>query len=178
MTSESLEIALGRLLRTRGWTLAVAETTTGGLISARIVAVPGSSAYYERGAIVYSKTAKVDMLGLDAAAMAAHGAVSAETAMAMAEGIRRKSGATLGLAETGIAGPIAGRSPKPVGTAFVALAGPEGVRCQTYLFSGDRDAIRAHIADAALQVVIDYANVIPTLDDGKNAIRDSGHPAS
>ena len=155
--SESLEITLGHLLRKREWTLAVAETTTGGLISARIVSVPGSSAYYERGAIAYSKAAKVAMLGLDAAAMSAHGAVSAETSTAMAEGIRRVSGAMLGLAETGIAGPIVGRSPKPVGTAFVALSGPRGTHCEAFLFAGDREAIRAQIAEAALRLAVDYA---------------------
>ena len=93
--AESLEIALGKVLRERGWTIAVAETTTGGLISARIVAVPGSSAYFERGVVAYSKASKCEMLGIDEQALNTYGAVSAEAARAMATGIRKVSGANL-----------------------------------------------------------------------------------
>ncbi len=156
--SDPIAEQLGHVLRQKNWTLAVAETTTGGLISARIVAVPGSSAYYERGVVAYSKASKLEMLQMDVMVMKTHGAVSAETAMAMAIGIRKVSGATLGLAETGIAGPIVGRSPKPVGTAFVAIDGPMGTPCETFLFDGDRDAIRAQIAEAALRMVCAVAS--------------------
>ena len=158
--SEQLEVKLGKLLRERGWTIAVAETTTGGLISARIVSVPGSSAYYERGVIAYSALSKREMLGIDEEVMDTYGAVSAEAACAMAKGVRKVSGADLGLAETGIAGPIRGRSPKPIGTAYVAVAGAEGVVCREFQFDGDRDAIRNAIADAALQMVIEAVRVI------------------
>lgn len=151
--SEQLEVKLGKLLRERDWTIAVAETTTGGLISARIVSVSGSSVYYERGVIAYSALSKREMLGIDEKVMDAYGAVSAEAACAMAKGVREVSGADLGLAETGIAGPIRGRSPKPIGTAYVALASAEGVVCEVFQFDGDRDAIRDAIADAALQMV-------------------------
>lgn len=151
---EHLEITLGKGLNKRGWTIAVAETTTGGLISARIVSVPGSSVYYERGAIVYSKASKREMLDLDVAVIDEYGAVSAEVAIAMAEGVQKVSGAVLGLAETGIAGPILGRSPKPIGTTYIALAGPDGTLCENFQFEGDRDAIREAIADAALQMVV------------------------
>ena len=153
--SEQLEVKLGKLLRERGWTIAVAETTTGGVISARIVSVPGSSAYYERGVIAYSALSKREMLGIDEKAMDTYGAVSAEAACEMAKGVRKVSGADLGLAETGIAGPIRGRSPKPIGTAYIAVAGAEGVVCRDFQFDGDRDAIRNAIADAALQMVIE-----------------------
>ena len=153
--SEHLEVKLGKLLRERGWTIAVAETTTGGLISARIVSVPGSSAYYERGVIAYSALSKCDMLGIDVEVMDTYGAVSAEAACAMAKGVRKVSGADLGLAETGIAGPIRGRSAKPIGTAYIALAGAEGVVCKDFRFDGARDAIRNEISDAALQMVIE-----------------------
>ena len=153
--SEQLEVKLGKLLREWGWTIAVAETTTGGLISARIVSVPGSSAYYERGVIAYSALSKREMLGIDEKAMDTYGAVSAEAACEMAKGVRKVSGADLGLAETGIAGPIRGRSPKPIGTAYIAVAGAEGVVCRDFQFDGDRDAIRNAIADAALQMVIE-----------------------
>lgn len=152
---DDLAVKLGTLLREKGWTLAVAETTTGGLISARIVAVPGSSAYYERGVVAYSKASKVDMLGMDETVMGQYGAVSAETAVAMAEGILKVSGATFGLAETGIAGPIVGRSPKPVGTAFVAFARRDGTHVEAFVFEGDRDAIREQIVEAALLMVCD-----------------------
>ena len=154
--SEQLEVKLGELLRERGWTIAVAETTTGGGISARIVSVPGSSAYYERGIIAYSALSKRDMLGIDEKVMDTYGAVSAEAACEMAKGARKVSGADLGLAETGIAGPIRGRSPKPIGTAYIAVAGTEGVVCEVFQFDGDRDAIRNEIADMALQMVIEY----------------------
>ncbi|MDE2829159.1 MAG: CinA family protein [Gemmatimonadota bacterium] len=153
--SERLEVKLGILLRERGWTIAVAETTTGGVISARIVSVPGSSAYYERGVIAYSALSKREMLGIDVQVMDTYGAVSAEAARAMAKGARKVSGADLGLAETGIAGPILGRSPKPIGTAYIALASAEGVVCRDFRFDGDRDEIRNAIADAALQMVIE-----------------------
>ena len=153
--SEQLEEKLGILLREWGWTIAVAETTTGGLISARIVSVPGSSAYYERGVIAYSALSKCEMLGIDEKVMDTYGAVSAEAVCEMARGVRKVSGADLGLAETGIAGPIRGRSPKPIGTAYIAVAGAEGVVCRDFQFDGDRDAIRNAIADAALQMVIE-----------------------
>ena len=158
--SEQLEVKLGKLLRERDWTIAVAETTTGGLISARIVSVPGSSAYYERGVIAYSALSKREMLGIDVQMMDTHGAVSAEAACAMAKGVRKVSGADLGLAETGIAGPIRGRSPKPIGTAYIALASAEGVVCREFQFDGDRDAIRNAIADAALQMLVEAVRVI------------------
>ena len=153
--SEQLEVKLGKLLRERDWTIAVVETTTGGLISARIVSVPGSSAYYERGVIAYSALSKREMLGIDVQVMDTYGAVSAEAAHEMAKGVRKVSGADLGLAETGIAGPIRGRSPKPIGTAYIAVAGAGGVVCRDFRFDGDRDEIRNAIADAALQMVIE-----------------------
>ena len=169
--SESLEIALGNVLRERGWTIAVAETTTGGLISARIVSVPGSSAYFERGVVAYSKASKCEILGMDEQAIDADGAVSAEAARAMAEGIRKASGTDLGLAETGIAGPIRGRSPKPIGTAYIALASATGVTCEHFQFPGDRDAIRNAIAEAALKMAIGEAKgkghgPVPESDQG------------
>ena len=158
--SEQLEVKLGKLLRERDYTIAVAETTTGGLISTRIVSVPGSSTYYERGIIAYSALSKREMLGIDEEVMDTHGAVSAEAVRAMAQGVRKVSGADLGLAETGIAGPIRGRSPKPIGTAYIALASAEGVVCREFQFDGDRDAIRNAIADAALQMLVEAVSVI------------------
>ena len=153
---DSLEVWLGRLLVERGWTISVAETTAGGLICARIVSVPGSSAYLERGVVAYSKASKVELLGGAEDALDAYGAVSEETAVALAQGVRQVSGVTLGLAETGIAGPIRGRSPKPIGSACIALAGPDGSQCASFVFSGDRQHIRERIAEQALAGVVGY----------------------
>ena len=153
---KSLEVVLGQVLKSREWTLSVAETTTGGLICARIVAVPGSSAYFERGLIAYSSISKVTMLRVNEGVISEHGTVSEEVAIAMAEGVRVLSGTTLGLAETGIAGPLGGRrSPKPLGTAYIALATPEGTVCESFVFKGDRDAIREQIAEQALMMVVE-----------------------
>lgn len=140
----------------RGWTLSVAETTTGGLICARIVSVPGSSAFFDRGLVPYSAGAKIQALGLTESLLKRCGAVSVEVASAMAEAVGGTGRSTLGLAETGIAGPIRGRSPKPLGTAYIALWTPEGVRCERFVFGGDRNAIRERIAEQALRMAVDY----------------------
>lgn len=154
--SESLEVRLCESMIQRGWTLSVAETTTGGLISSRIVSVPGSSAFFERGLVPYSAGAKTQALGIPQSLLKRCGAVSEEVASAMAEAVGRISHSTLGLAETGIAGPIRGRSPKPLGTAYIALWTPEGVRSERFAFGGDRNAIRGRIAEQALAMVVAY----------------------
>lgn len=153
---DPLEVRLGRLLVGRGWTISVAETTAGGLICARIVSVPGSSTYLERGVVAYSRASKVELLGLAEDALDTYGAVSEETAVALAQGVRQVSGTTLGLAETGIAGPIRGRSPKPIGSACIALAGSESSQCVSFVFSGDRHHIREQIAEQALASAVGY----------------------
>ena len=154
--SESLEARLCELMIERGWTLSVAETTTGGLICSRIVSVPGSSAVFDRGLVPYSARAKIQALGISRSLLERCGAVSVEVASAMAEAVGRTSHSTLGLAETGIAGPIRGRSPKPLGTAYIALWTPEGVRCECFAFEGDRGRIRERIAEQALATVVAY----------------------
>lgn len=154
--SESLEVRLCELMIERGWTLSVAETTTGGLICSRIVSVPGSSAFFERGLVPYSAGAKTQSLGISRSLLKRCGAVSEEVASAMAEAVGRTSHSTLGLAETGIAGPIRRRSPKPLGTAYIALWTPDGVRCEHFAFGGDRNAIRERIAEQALRMALDY----------------------
>ena len=140
----------------RGWTLSVAETTTGGLICSRIVSVPGCSAYFERGLVPYSTRAKIQALGISQSLLERCGAVSEEVASAMAEAVGRTSHSTLGLAETGIAGPIRRRSPKPLGTAYIALWTPEVVQCERFAFEGDRNAIRERIAEQSLATVVAY----------------------
>ena len=154
--ADSVEERLGRLLIERGWTLSVAETTAGGLICARIVGVPGSSAWFERGVVAYSTQSKIQWLGVQESLLERHGTVSGEVASAMAEAVGRVSGSTLGLAETGIAGPIRGRSPKPLGTAYIALWTPEGIKCQRFAFEGDRSRIRERIAEQALVTAANF----------------------
>jgi nicotinamide-nucleotide amidase len=147
-----LEEKLGERLQQRGWRIAVAEATCGGLICHRIVSVPGSSKYFERGIVAYSRNAKVDLLRVPQETLQTHGAVSAEAAAAMAEGVRALSGTEMGLAETGIAGPIRGKSPKPIGACYVALATPDGTQVKEFQFSGERLEIMHQMATAALEM--------------------------
>ena len=147
---------LGRLLSERNETIAVAETTSGGLICARIVSVPGSSAYFDRGVVAYSKVSKIESLGVEACELDRFGAVSPETAGLLATAVRDLAKTTYGLAETGIAGPIRGRSPKPVGSACIAVCGPSGPLSLSCTFAGDRQEIRRQIAERALETAASY----------------------
>lgn len=150
---ETLEIVVGRLLVERRRTLSVAESCTGGLLSHRMTNVPGSSAYFERGVVVYSDRAKEELLRVPRELLAAHGAVSGPVAEAMARGICRMTGTPLGLAVTGIAGPEGGTPAKPVGTVYIALATPEGTRSQRFSFSGGRDAVKWQSTQIALDLL-------------------------
>jgi nicotinamide-nucleotide amidase len=147
---EGLETVVGKLLKDRRLALSVAESCTGGLLGHRITNVPGSSAYFERGVVVYSYRAKEELLGVPAELLAAHGAVSGPAAEAMARGICRTSGSPLGLAITGVAGPDGGTPAKPVGTVFVGLATPEGVSSRRFHFAGSREAIKWQSTQQAL----------------------------
>jgi nicotinamide-nucleotide amidase len=134
---ERLEEVVGRLLRLRGQTMAVAESSTGGLMAHRITNVSGSSAYFERGVVAYSDLAKEEILGVPAALIARHGAVSPEVACAMAAGVRRVARADLGIGITGIAGPGGGSAMKPVGLIYIALAHAQGEEwCEHRFFFG------------------------------------------
>jgi nicotinamide-nucleotide amidase len=136
------------LLAARGETLALAESMTGGLLAARITAVPGASRVLKGGGVVYSAGAKAALAGLDPAFIRAHGTVSEDITRALAEAMRGKLGATWALAVTGNAGPGEDpEGPAPVGTTFIALAGPDGTLCQRQLQAGDR-------ADMQLRAVI------------------------
>lgn len=148
--TEQPEETVGRLLRTRGLTLAVAESCSGGLICHRITNVPGASDYFLGGVVTYSNQAKVDLLQVPEATLTAHGAVSAETAVAMAAGVRDLFHAQVSVAVTGIAGPTGGTPQKPVGTVFIAVAGPKGVAARRFAFQGRREEIKAQTAQAAL----------------------------
>jgi len=154
---ESLVLQLAGALRARGWHLATAESCTGGLIAAACTAVAGSSDWFERGFVTYSNAAKSDLLGVDAALIAAEGAVSERVARAMAEGALARSPADLTVAVTGIAGPGGGSAGKPVGLVWLALAQRGGgTNAERLQLEGDRSAVRAqtvHIALARLLAI-------------------------
>jgi PncC family amidohydrolase len=152
----SLEETIATHLRQRGWFLALAETTTGGLIAVRIVRLPGSSAYFDRSIVAYSLAAKLQSLGMDAEQLKRTGAVSLDTAQAMAEGLYKLTQAQIVLAETGIAGPIRGRSPKPLGSTCFALRTPTGMITEEAIFPGERQAIQEQIATHALEMIASY----------------------
>jgi PncC family amidohydrolase len=145
----NLEDAVLRGLEARGQTLAVAESMTGGLLSARLTAIPGASRSFLGGATVYSLAAKAALLGLPAAFLAEHGTVSEATTIALAEAARTVLGATWGLAVTGNAGPGA-EGEAPVGTVFLAVAGPGGTVSICRLIPGDRSDVQMRSAAAAL----------------------------
>lgn len=146
----TIDVVVAELFRRKGVTLSLAESCTGGLVAKRITDLPGSSDYFLEGAVTYSDAAKIRALGVSPRFLAEHGAVSAETATAMAEGIRHNSGSDLALAVTGIAGPGGGSAEKPVGTVFLALATAAGCRAEGYRFSGSREEIRTITAVTAL----------------------------
>ena len=160
---ETLESAVGSLLRRRRQTLAAAESCTGGLVSHRITEVPGSSDYFRGGVVAYANRLKEAPLGVPAALLKRHGAVSASVAEAMAAGVRRLAGSTLGISITGIAGPAGGSRKKPVGLVYIALATPRGARSQRFLFSGDRPTVKLKASQAALDWVRKYLSVPGTL---------------
>ncbi|HEX3742562.1 MAG TPA: competence/damage-inducible protein A [Bryobacteraceae bacterium] len=147
---EALEALTGRLLSERGATLAVAESCTGGMLGARLTTVPGSSQYFAGGFITYSNALKRQILGVPAETLERFGAVSAETAEAMAAGARQRTGATYAMSITGVAGPEGGSEEKPVGLVYIGIAGPDGVAVTQRRFLGDRERIRVFTTQAAL----------------------------
>jgi nicotinamide-nucleotide amidase len=150
---DDLADAVAGLLTTRGLTLAVAESCTGGLIAKRLTDRPGASAYLLAGVVAYANEAKRRFLGVRSSTLEAHGAVSAETAREMAEGARREAGADTAVAVTGIAGPSGGTPAKPVGTVWIAAAVGERIETRRHHFGGDRSEIRERAAQAALALL-------------------------
>ena len=146
------EVVAG-LLRDRGLHLALAESCTGGLLSARLTEVPGASTFLERAFVTYSNRSKVEELGVDASLIERHGAVSEQVAAAMATGARRAAGAEVGVGVTGVAGPDGGTPEKPVGLVFVALDGAAGTRVRRALFPGNRERIRFQATQSALEML-------------------------
>jgi nicotinamide-nucleotide amidase len=150
---QSLEEVVGDMLRERHNTLSVAESCTGGLLGERITSVPGSSAYFLGGFIAYVNRMKVEWLGVPEDIVAEFGAVSKETAEAMALGARRRTASTYALAITGVAGPDGGSEKKPVGTVFVGLADAAGCQVLHRQFFGDRTRIRQFATQMALDML-------------------------
>jgi nicotinamide-nucleotide amidase len=150
---DSLEQIVGYYLQMRNATLAVAESCTGGLLAERITSVSGSSRHFVGGAVVYSNKLKTKFAAVPPDLIKKHGAVSAEVAKAMAEGIRERCGATFGVGITGVAGPTGGTPDKPVGLVFHALAGDRGTEVVERNFPGDRKRVRWFAAQQALDMI-------------------------
>jgi len=150
---ETMEEIVGLRLAVAGFTLAVAESCTGGLISERLTEVPGSSVYFMEGVVAYSNDAKTRSLGVDSDLILKHGAVSAPVAEAMAEGVRRRADTDFGLSVTGIAGPGGGIEEKPVGLVYIALSDDAHTEHRKLMLPGDRHLIRWRASQAALDLL-------------------------
>jgi PncC family amidohydrolase len=159
---QTLEAGVGALLTARRLTLAAAESCTGGLVGHRLTNVPGSSAYFLGGVIAYAYDAKERLLGVQHNTLYEHGAVSEPTAREMARGVRRALGADLGLAVTGIAGPGGGMPGKPVGLTWIALSGRDFERAERFIWDGDRITNKEKSVEAALAMVKDYLESLPS----------------
>ena len=153
---QDLEEKVGELLSQRGWTLAVAESCTGGLVGHRITNVSGSSAYFEGGVISYSNEVKEHVLGVPLETLIDHGAVSKETVLAMARGVRRLLGTDVAVSITGIAGPTGGTPEKPVGLVYIGLAAEDAESAEKHIWAGDRESNKAQTAEAALKLLFSY----------------------
>lgn len=154
-TIDALVGSIGAVLVARRATMAAAESCTGGLVAAACTSRAGSSAWFERGVVTYSNEAKTELLGVSAALIAAHGAVSAEVARAMAEGLLVRSPSLFTVAVTGIAGPEGGTAAKPVGTVWIATASRGGAAEATLLNApGDRAAVRERSVARALELLL------------------------
>jgi len=151
---DTMEEVVGRALAARRMTIAIAESCTGGLIGHRLTQVPGSSEYLDRVLVCYSNEAKRELLKVSRAVLARHGAVSAEVAAAMAQGVREQSGVDVGLSVTGIAGPGGSSAHKPVGLVYVGFAARgTGLLAKEFRFHGPRDAIKLRASQAALNLL-------------------------
>jgi len=153
---ETLEEVVGRILTENRATIAVAESCTGGLLAERLTNVPGSSIYFLGGVVCYSNDLKTRLVDVPPALIESKGAVSPEVAVALAEGIRKRTGATIGIGVTGIAGPGGGSPEKPVGLVYIGIADEKGARQKEYRFVGDRDRIRLFASQSALDMARRY----------------------
>lgn len=152
----SLEYHVGALLIARQQTVAVAESCTGGLVMHRLTNVPGSSVYFPGGAVTYSYEAKQQFLGVQAETLAVFGAVSSQTALEMARGVRAAFGTSFGIGVTGIAGPGGGTETKPVGLVYIALCSTDAGQVIERRWQSDREGNKQLSAEAALQLLFDW----------------------
>jgi len=150
---ESLEQIVAMYLNMKQKSVAVAESCTGGLLSERLTRVPGSSGYFLGGVVCYGNDLKTKLAGVPPALLEAHGAVSKPVAQALAEGIRNRSGANIGIGITGVAGPSGGTPEKPVGLVYISLADERGTQVREFRFPGDRERIRHWATQAALELI-------------------------
>jgi PncC family amidohydrolase len=151
-----LEVLVGELLTKRGLKLATAESCTGGLISHLLTNVAGSSTYYLGGVTAYANEAKTHLLGVRWETIEKYGAVSSETVIEMARGIRSTLEADIGISVSGIAGPGGGSLEKPVGTVWIGLSSPQEEYSRHYLWTGDRLAVKEQSAQAAISLLVEY----------------------
>jgi len=156
MNTQTLELQIGKILIERGQKVVFAESCTGGLIGHRITNIPGSSAYYLGSITAYAYEAKVHWLNVSWDTLEAHGAVSKEVVLEMAQGVRDALKADIGLSVSGIAGPGGGMPDKPVGTTWIGLATADGTWSRHFCWDGDRLQNKASSADAVLQMLLDY----------------------
>lgn len=154
ITIEKLAVETGKLLQDRGLTLATAESCTGGGLSYWLTSVPGSSAWFERGFVTYSNSAKIDVLGVSSETLEEFGAVSEEVVSEMADGALNFSPADVSIAITGIAGPDGGTKDKPVGTVWLAWSHSMTTLTKQYHFKGDRQSVRQQAIEQALSVLL------------------------
>jgi nicotinamide-nucleotide amidase len=150
---EPLEEVVGKYLMMKQKTVAVAESCTGGLLSERLTRTPGSSNFFLGGAVCYSNEMKTRLAGVPEALLLEHGAVSKPVAQSLAEGIRKRAGASIGVSITGVAGPSGGTPEKPVGLVWIALADERGTEVREFRFPGNRERIRLWATQAALEMI-------------------------
>jgi competence/damage-inducible protein CinA-like protein len=153
---ETMEEVVARVLTENRATIAVAESCTGGMLAERLTNIPGSSSYFLGGVVCYSNELKSSLVGVPGELIEAKGAVSSEVALALADGIRKNTGATIGVGVTGIAGPGGGTPEKPVGLVHIGIADERGPRERRFQFPGDRERIRKHATQTALDSVRRY----------------------
>lgn len=171
---EQIEVVAGDLLQSRGLHLAVAESCTGGLVGHRITNVPGASNYYMGSVTAYAYEVKVRLLGVRWETLEKYGAVSKETAIEMAQGVRRALSADIGIAITGIAGPSGGTIEKPVGLTWIGLSAPDVLEARQYLWPGDRLAVKEQSAEEALRLLVEYLQNQLNLSEGNTLDKEGG----
>lgn len=151
--TEEMEDTVGALLKSRGLTVTLAESITGGLAASRLINTPGSSVYLKGGVVAYSNSVKTDLLGVSAQTILNHGAVSAATAEEMAAGVKKVLGSDIGLSSTGVAGPGGGSHDKPVGLTYFCLAAADTLNCEHKIFRGTRNEIRFNASQYLLNML-------------------------